>query len=361
MRGAAALAVQALRVHAAHRVGHAHTHEAHHGAVLVRGSGAHGVGLRSGKVGGRHVRVAHDRGLLQVLDHLLVLFGRRDGVHAEACHLKTAQLAPLLGQHLVQGVGKLGGVRRHGRVTHAHGADLRERRLQRGQKLAFQLRVDLVARVRLLHVAAHVLVEHERVDDLVGVLAVAAHGDVHVKADVGVHHAERHRLGRAVLVAHDLLRVEEVHALILARVTAEGETRAHALEGLLDTVSQRAGLAEEQAGLGGLVEHELARLAACVHDGALLDDDHELALVHRDDGAVRDDVALALGVRAAALVRDALLSLRAQHVGFKRIAVEILAPRVGQHAACSSDTRFDQTHDVLLLRCCLFVRYSKTY
>ncbi len=128
-----------------------------------------------------------------------------------------------------------------------------------------------------------------------------------------------------------------------------------------DRCSQLTDVFAELVRRGHLGLDELAGLAAGVHDGALLDDDHELALVHRDDRPIRDDVALALGVRAAALVRDALLALRAQHVGLKRVAVEVLAPRVGQHAACSSDTRFDQTHDVLLLRCCLFVRYSKTY
>ena len=343
----ALLVEEAAGVHAAGHVRHAHAHEARHGARLVRGCRAHRVGLSSGDVRSSHSRVAHDRGLLQVLDHPLVLFGRGDRVHAEGGYLDAAQVGPLLGKHLVEGVGELGGVRGHGGVAHAHGGNLREGGLQRRQKLAFQLRVDLVARVGLLHVAAHVLVEQQRVGDLVRVLAVAAHRNIHVKADVRIDDAEGNRRCRAVLVADDLFLVEVIHALVFARVAAEGEAAAHALEGRLDAVGDFV-VAKEQARLGRVVEHEFARLAACVDDCALFDDDHVLAVGHGDDRAVGDDVALALGVRRAALVGGALHALDHQRVGVEGVAVEIVAPRIGKHATQGARARFQKTHDRFL-------------
>ena len=340
---ARAHAIEALRVHAAHGVRHAHAHEAHHGSVFVARGHAHRVGLRCRQVRRCHAGVAHNRGLLQLFDHRFV-FGRRcNGIHAERRDLNAAQVGPFLRKHLVEGLRHIGGVRGHRGIAHAHGRNLRECGLQRREQLALQLRVDFVARVRLFDVAAHVLVEHERVDDLVRVFAVAANRNVDVQADVVIDDAEGYGRGGAVLVAHDFLRVEEVYALVFARVAAEREAGAHALKRRHEPIAE-ARLAEEQARFGRLVEHEFARLSAGFDNRALLNDDHELAFVDRDDRTVGDDVAFASRVRAAALVARALLALRHQRVGVKRVAVEILTPRIGEHAACGANAGFQQTH-----------------
>lgn len=90
-----------------------------------------------------------------------------------------------------------------------------------GEQLGLKLAVDLVARVAIGHVAAYVGVEQQRVGDAVRILAVAAHGDVDVQANVVIDHAEGHGRGGAVLVADDLLGVDEVDTLVLARVARQ--------------------------------------------------------------------------------------------------------------------------------------------
>ena len=235
-------------------------------------------------------------------------------------------------------------MRGDGRIAHPHGRDLGEGGLQRGEQLTFELGIDPVARVGLLDVAAHVLVEHERVGYAVRVLAVAAHRDVDVEPDIGVDDAEGDGRRRAVLVPRDLLRVEEVHALVFGGVPAEREARPHPLERGPDPVGDRARPPEKQTRLARFVEDELPRLAAGVDDGALLDDDHVLPLVDRDDRSVGDDVGLPARVRRPPLVGDALAPLRDKRVGVERVAIKILAPRIRQNAAHSANASLQKSH-----------------
>ena len=228
----------------------------------------------------------------------------------------------------------------HGAVADAHLGDARERGLQRGQKLALELGVDEVAGVDGIDVAAHVLVEHQGVDELVGVLAVAADGDVDVEADLVVDHAERHGARGAVLVADDLLGVEVVDPLVLAGVPAEGEAASDLLERLLYHVAE---VAREDGGLGAGVVDELAGLCADLDDLAVFHDHHALAVGDGHDGAVGDDVVLALGVGAAAA--GALLALGDQGVCVERLAIEVFAPLIGQNAASCPYACLKKSHD----------------
>ena len=145
--------------------------------------------------------------------------------------------------------------------------DLRKGGLERGQQLGLELVVQLVAGVGLGHVAADVGVEENGVADTVGILAEAADADVNVDASAGIHHAEGHGGRGAVLVAHDLLGVEVVNALILGSLAAEGEALADLPEDRADAFTQAAA---EDGGLGGRVIDKLARLGAELGDLALL-------------------------------------------------------------------------------------------
>ena len=109
----------------------------------------------------------------------------------------------------------------NGAVANAHLRDLGKGGLQSGEQLGLKLAVDLIARVAIGHVAAHVGVEQQRVGDAVRILAVAANGDVDVQANVVIDHAEGHGRGGAVLVTDDLLGVDEVDTLVLACVAAK--------------------------------------------------------------------------------------------------------------------------------------------
>ena len=217
-----------------------------------------------------------------------------------------------------------------GGIPDALGGNPCKRGLQSSEKLGFQLAVQLVAGVVLRYVAAYVLVEQHGVGDLVGILTVAADGNVHVEADVVVHDPEGDGGGGAVLVANQFLQVEEVHPLILGGVSAEGEA---ALEGF-PAAFQTFQTALENGGFAGGIPGVFAGLGGELHDLALLHDHHALPLVDGDDGAVGNDVVRALGVAAAG--GGAFFALGDQNVGRHAVTVEILFPLIGKDAACRS-------------------------
>ena len=284
---------------------------------------------------------------MHLLDHLLVFLVRLHGRDAEGHDLKAAAVTPLRRELLVERLGDLARVAGQRRVADAHIADARERRLQRREQLALELTVDRVAGVGLGDVAADVGVKQQRVRDAVAVLAEAADGDVDVDAGALVHHAERHRARRAVLVAGQLLGVEIVDALILRGLAAEGEALADVLEHLTDALTEVSG---KDRRLGGRVVGVLARLGADLDDLALLDDEHALTVGDGDARAAGDDVLIA--VRVARTAGGFLLSLDRQHVGRQRLAGEKFFPLVGHDTAGGSGDRFDKSHKHAPLRRC---------
>ena len=233
---------------------------------------------------------------MHLLDHGLVFFAGLHRRDAHALNLDAAEVAPLRTQNLLQRLGKLHGAARKLGIANALGRDLGEGGLKRRQKLALQLAVNLLAGIGVLHVAAHIRIEQQRVHHLVAVLTEAADGDVDVNTSAIVHHAEGHGRGRAVLVAHELLDVEVVHTLVHGGLAAEGEALADVLEAGLN---RRTQLARENRRFGRRVIGVLARLRAHVNHLALLHDEHALTIGNRDDRAVGDDVIGALGVGRA--------------------------------------------------------------
>ena len=335
--------VEILRVEAAHVLRHVHAHESHCRAALVLRGVLHGVRLRAGKIRRGHAGVHVRLGLLHLLDHLLVFFARLHAGNAEGDDLDAAQIAPLGGKNVVERLRDLHRVAGQGTVADAHGGDLRKRGLKRGQKLGLELAVDLVAGIGRFHIAAEVRIEQQRVRDAVAVFTEAADGDVKIDAGGLVHDTERHRRGRAVLVANELLGVEVVHALILGGDAAEGEALADRLEHLHDVRGEIA--AREERGLRGDVIDVLARLGADVYDLTLLDDHHALSVRHGDDGAVGDDVVETIVGPAG----NALAALNGQHVRAKRVAVEIFLPLIGKNAGNGADASSEKTHESMLL------------
>ena len=235
----------------------------------------------------RSRRVHKGRVALQLLEHGLVFLARLDGRNAEGDDLKTAQIAPLTGQDLVERVGHLHRVAGERGIADALLRDLGKGGLQRGQQLGLELAVETVAGIVPADVAADVRIEQDRVADAVAVLAEAADGDINIDPGALVDHAERNWRGRAVFVADELLGVEVVHALILGRLAAEGEALADILEGVENILAQ---LAVEQRRLGRGIIFEFARLRAELCDLALIDDDHALAVGDGDHRAVGNDV-----------------------------------------------------------------------
>ena len=277
---------------------------------------------------------------LHFLEHLLVFLAGLHAGNAEGYDLDAAQLAPLGAQHIVEGLGKLHRVARQCGIADAHIADLGKGGLQGGHQLGFQLPVDLIAGVAFLRIAADIGVEQNGVGDAVAVLAEAADGNVDVDAGALIHHAEGHRAGRAVFVAHQLLGVEVIDALIHRGLAAEGKALADVLEHCADGLGQIA--AEQRRRAAGIVG-VLTRLGAHIHDLALLHDHGTLAVGNGHDGAVGDNVVIAFGVGAASAL--AFPAAGSQQVSWHGFTIKVFLPLVGHNAASSAHCSSDKSHN----------------
>ena len=276
---------------------------------------------------------------LHFLEHLLVFLAGLHAGNTEGYDLNAAQLAPLGGEHIVEGLGKLHRMAGQCGIADAHIADLGKGGLQGGHQLGFQLPVDFIAGVAFLHIAADIGVEQNGVGDAIAVLTEAADGNVDVDAGTLIHHAEGHRAGRAVLVAHQLLGVEVIDALIHRGLAAEGKALADVLEHCADRVGQVA--AEERGSAAGIVG-VLTRLGAHIHDLALLHDHGTLAVGNGHNGAVCNDVVAALCVGAASAL--AFPAAGGQQVSRHGFTIKVFLPLVGHNAASSAHCSSDKSH-----------------
>ena len=333
--------VELLSIEAAGVLRHVHAHKRHCGAALIVRRILHRGSLRSGKVCRRHAGVHIRLCLLHLLEHLLVLLAGLYAGHAEGDYLKTAQVTPLAGEHLVERLRKLKGMTGQGAVSYAHVGNLCKRGLKRGQKLGLELPLQLVAGVGLAHVAADVCIEEDGVCDTVAVFAEAANGDVNIYARALVNDTEGHGRGSAVLIADKLLGVEIVHALILGCLAAEGKALADVLKGRHQRIAEVAG---ENRRLGRGIVDKFTGLRAKLDYLALLDDHHALSVGNRDDRAVGDDVVNAL---VAAPARDSALTLDGHHALGNRLTVKIFSPLVGQYAARCTHCCLNKSHNLL--------------
>ena len=320
---------EVLSVHTAACVhGHAHSHKAGHGSGLVGGGSLHCIGLCADQGRAGHHGILQNSSTLELFDHLRVLGRQGDAAKGDADDLKTTQLTPFHGKGLVHGIFQLGVMGNDLVGTKLHVRQLCKSRLQRADKLRFQLAVQFIAGVVLRDVAADFCIEQQGVRNAVGVHAGAADGHIHIQSDFGIHHAERDRVWRAEFVVDQLFGVEVIHPLILSGVAAKGKALAHRAEGLQDTVTQRSG---EDAGFRGGVVCKLSRLGADLHDLALLHDHHALPVRHGDDAAVGNNIVIALGIGRAGT--SALAALHHHSVLIHCLAIEVFLPLVGQSSA----------------------------
>ena len=227
-------------------------------------------------------------------------------------------------------------------IADALGADLRKSGLESGEKLGLELAVEPVAGVVLGNVAADVRVEEDRIGDVIAVLAEAADGNVDIYSCAIVDYAEGNGARSAVLIADELLEVEEVYSLILGRFAAEGESLSEIFKGLDKALAEASG---EYGGLGAGVVDELARLGADVDDLALIDDDHALSVGNGDNGAVGDYVVAPLRVGGAA--GGPVVSLRHENVLRNSLTVKIFFPLVGKNAARGAECCRYKSHQYI--------------
>ena len=335
---------QVLSVHSAGLTGHSHAHKGHSGTgSRVGGRHLHGIALTAHQMSGGAGGIHEGRVPLQLLQHLLIFLVRRHTGHAEGNDLDTTQVTPLFTEDLVQCVCQLHGMAGQLRVADAILADLGKGGLEGGQQLGFQLAVQLVSGIGLRHVAAHIGIEQGGIADAIAVLAEAANAHININTGPLIHHAEGHGIGGAILVSDQFLGVEVIDTLILGSLTAEGEAVGHVVEYVFDAFAQ---IAHENGRFGGLVIGVLAGHGAHIHDLALIYDEHALAIGHRDNAAIGDDVVAALGVAAAA--GGALLTLDSHHVLRQCLAIKVFLPLVSQYAARTAQCRFNQSHSYVI-------------
>ena len=208
-------------------------------------------------------------------------------------------------------------------VADALRADLGKGWIERHQKLAFELTVDLAAVIDILHIATDVGIKENGVFQPVAVLPEAANGNRGIETDGLIDDTEGNRLGRPVFVAQNFLRIEIVNTLILRRIAAISEALPDALK---DSADAGAEVSLKDRRLRRGVIGVFPRLGTDLHHFALLHDDHALAIGHGNAGAVGNDVLLTAGIGAAPA--GALLSLRHQNIHIEGVAVEEFFPLI---------------------------------
>ena len=152
---------------------------------------------------------------------------------------------------------------------------------------------------------------------------MAANRNIGIEVDVSIDDTERNRILRSILVSDDILRVEEVDALIRRGITTERYTLLPCIEGIHDALLQSA---VENRRLGRRIPDKLTRLGTDLYDRTVVDDDHTLTFIDRDDRAVRDEVIRLLRIKCSS--RLTCLTLLHEDVFRQRITVKILTPLI---------------------------------
>ena len=212
--------------------------------------------------------------------------------------------------------------------------------LKSGDKLCFQLALDLLSVILLLEVSANIGIEEKRVCNAIRINAAAAHGYINIQTDILIYHAEWNRIRCAEFIVHQFFGIEIINALVFACVTAVGKTFADGVEGIHNGIAQIAG---KNAGLCGCIVGIFARLCADIHDLALFYDHHALSVCNCDSGAAGDDIVVSSGVGGA--FGGAFLAFHCQNVIVDGIAVEKLFPLICKCTACCSKSCFNKSHN----------------
>ena len=319
---------------------HTHAHEAGHSSGGVAGCGLHSVGSCRRHTAGHHKGIgAHGHGIFHILDLLHILRIQGDGIQRDLSD-GNAAADPICLQGLVHSLLQFICLGRNLGRTQLLLCQCAECRLQSGNEVCLHLLIDLIPGVSLLHIAADLSVEQQRIRNIVGIHTVAADIDRTAHAHALIDHFKDDGAGCTELVAHDLLGIEIVNSLILAGVTAVGEALTNCLESLLQTVTE---FTCKDGRFCGSIIGILTGLGTNFHHLALLHDDHALAVGNGNAGAIGDNIVTAAGIGTAA--GGPLLTLDNQSVHIQGITVEKLLPLICQHATQGADSCFDKTHN----------------
>ena len=127
-----------------------------------------------------------------------------------------------------------------------------------------------------------------------------------------VNDTEGNGAGSAILIANDFLSIKIVHPLVLARVATIGEALADLGKNILNALHVQA--IGKKGGLGRGIVNEFAGLGANFYYLATFYNNHALAIVNGNSGAVADDIILGASVGAAATAGNTLHALCYQYI-----------------------------------------------
>ena len=171
---------------------------------------------------------------------------------------------------------------------------------------------------------------------------MTADRDIHIQSDVSVHYPEGYRISRSVFISGDLLGIDIINSLILGGIAAEGNTLSDLLKGCKNILSQ---LPVKDTRLAGGIPYEFARLRAKLNDLALINDQHTLAVRHSNDGAIGNNIVIALCIGASVFICR-FISFCYQNIRGDRLTIEKLSPRIRKRAAGSSCRSLYQAHNL---------------
>ena len=304
---------------------HTHSHKPGHRTCGICCCCTHGIRLRPGQSCRCHPRIPHDRGLLQLLDHIFVLFGRCHTVHPKGVDLNPPKLRPLSGQNFIQRVRQLHRMPRQSAVADTHLRDPRKRRLQGSQELRFEHRINLIPGIHISHISAHICIERHRIHDPVRIFSITPDRNIHVQPDIPVHYPKRHRIRRTIFIPWYFLNIHIIDPLIFSRAASKLKTLPGLFCNSFQSFHKRTA---EYRRAGAHVISIRPRLRTCIHHPAVFHDDHTLSVCHRNMRAVGNDVVVPSSVgRTPRHFPD---PSRHQHIRIQGITVKIFLPLIRQ-------------------------------
>ena len=226
---------------------------------------------------------------LHLLDRLFIFRIGGDAGNTERNNFDASLLSPLLAKNLVQSVCQLHGMRRHFRITDAHGSDFGESRLQSSEQFRFQLGIQLLPSVLVFHITTDIRIKQHRITNMVAVFSERTQTNIHINSRPLIQDTEGNRRCRTVFIADNLLGIEIIDPLVFRILSAEGKTLGETFKGSLHPLLE---IAAEDRRLRRSVIGKGARFCTEFDNLSLIYNHHALPVSDRYNGSGRDDIVI---------------------------------------------------------------------
>ena len=186
---------------------------------------------------------------------------------------------------------------------------------------------------------------------------MTAHRDVHIKTDIVIHHTERNGICSAVFISNDFFYIEEINALVLARISAHGNTFYKLFKAFYEIFPK---ISIKNTWLCGSIINKFSGLGTNLHNRSLVYDHHTLPFIDCNDRSVGNDVIIPL-VSAKQSSFDTFLSFFYENICLQCGTVKIFTPLILKHTCSSSHTNLYNSHLFFLLTILSNIAASKRY